>query len=284
MLLNEDIQARPFVKWAGGKDRLLNQLQPYFPQSFERYIEPFLGGGAVFYFLRPARAILGDSNPELIEAYQVVRDQLEALMALLDQHAPYVRDRAYYYRLRATDPTRLSPVQRAARFIYLNRTCYNGLYRVNRRGQFNVPFGRYSRPPTLYDPENLRQVSALLQGADLRCTDFEETMAMAGPGDFVYLDPPYDPLSATANFTGYTRESFGRTEQERLAAAVRAAAGRGALVLLNNSDTPFVRMLYGEESGFRVATVLGLRTINSNPMKRNGVTELVITNYDKQTI
>lgn len=270
------LEARPFVKWAGGKGQLLPYLQPYVPRSFRRYVEPFLGGGAVFFHLRPGKALLGDSTPELMEAYRVVKEEVEALMAALDRHAPHVLDSEYYYQLRAEHPT--SVVERAARFIYLNKTCYNGLYRVNRQGQFNVPFGRYKRPPSLYDAKNLRAVSELLSEAELRCVDFTETMAAAGPGDLVYLDPPYDPLSATANFTGYTRASFGREEQERLAVAVRAAAARGALVLLNNSDTPLVRALYKD---FRIAKVPALRAINSDPTKRKGAVELMITNYRK---
>lgn len=283
------LKAAPFVKWAGGKGQLLSQLQPLLPKDYQRYIEPFLGGGAVFFHLQPPSALLGDSNEELLQAFEVVRDQAEELMADLDAHqrglgVSLEERKEYYYRLRAVDPDTLTAVQRASRFICLNKTGYNGLYRVNRRGQFNVPFGRYKRAPRLYDPENLRNASLLLRRADLRCADFEATMAEAGPGDFIYLDPPYDPLSATANFTGYTAASFGRTEQERLAACMRQADQRGALVLLNNSDTPFIRELYEGLSikavpSFRIARVTALRAINSDPTKRKGAVELVITNY-----
>ena len=278
-----------FVNWPEGKGQLLPQLQPFFPKDYRRYIEPFLGGGAVFFHFQPEQAILGDSNEELIEAFRVLRDHVEELMDDLDRHRRSLgvsleERKEYYYRLRAVDPATLTAVQRASRFICLNKTGYNGLYRVNRRGQFNVPFGKYKGAPKLYDPENLRNASLLLQRAELRRADFEETMAEAGPGDFIYLDPPYDPLSATANFTGYTAESFGRKEQERLAAAVRAADKRGALVLLNNSDTPFIRELYGRGSNpplrpFHIKAVPALRAINSDPTKRKGAVELVITNY-----
>lgn len=267
------VKASPFVKWAGGKGQLLPHLRPLFPPQFPRYFEPFLGGGAVYFFLQPPHAVLGDSNRDLVETYQAVRDGVEALIADLDRHA-WSRD--YYYDLRAADMSTLSAVERASRFIYLNKTGYNGLYRVNRQGQFNVPFGRYKQKPRIYDEEILRSDSRLLQGADLLCQDFELTMAQAGPGDFIYLDPPYDPLSATANFTGYTAESFGRSEQERLASAIRSAHQRGCLVLLNNSDTPFVRDLYRD---FETRAVAATRAINSDPAKRKGAVELIVTNY-----
>ncbi len=273
------LRASPFVKWAGGKSQLLAHLQPLFPRKYRRFFEPFLGGGAVFFFLQPEQAagpegaVLGDANRDLVETYHVVRDRVEDLIADLQRHQ---WSKEYYYALRAVETETLSPVERASRFIFLNKTGYNGLYRVNRQGQFNVPFGRYKQAPRVCDPEILRNDSLLLQRAEVRCQDFEAAMAEAGRGDFVYLDPPYDPLSATANFTGYTAESFGRSEQERLADAVRGADGRGCLILLNNSDTPFTRELYQE---FHVKAVPATRAINSDPTKRKGAVELIVTNY-----
>jgi DNA adenine methylase len=281
-------RARPCVKWAGGKSQLLAALEQHWPPAgFDRYIEPFLGGGAVYFHLAPRRALLSDANAELIETWTVVRDQVEALIRDLERH-PW--DEAYYYELRSVDPRGLSSVERASRFIFLNKTCYNGLYRVNRSGQFNVPFGRYKKAPSIYDAENLRAASALLRFADLRVADFEATMADAGPGDFIYLDPPYDPVSATANFTHYTEGRFDAHEQRRLADAVAQATRQGAFVLLNNSDTEFIRSLFpaaGVASApglmapgaYTVCSVETNRAINSDATKRKGAYELVVTNY-----
>jgi len=282
-------RARPFVKWAGGKSQLLAHLNSFFPppSTYRRYIEPFLGGGAVYFHLAPERAVLTDLNADLLEVWRVVRDDVDGLIAALAAH---YWDETYYYQLRSQDPATLTPAQRAARFIYLNKTCYNGLYRVNRSGQFNVPFGRYTKAPMIFDEPTLRADSALLQSADMHVGDFATTLAEVGPGDFVYLDPPYDPVSATANFTHYTDLRFSRAEQERLAAAVAVATERGALVLLNNSDTDFIRSLYPPATGrhprgllppgaYRVATVETNRAINSDATKRKGAWELVVTNY-----
>jgi DNA adenine methylase len=275
------------VKWAGGKAQLVPRFRQVFPPArggpesrpagFERYFEPFLGGGAVYLALRPARAVLSDLNADLMNAWRVVRDDPEALMAALDAH---VYDRAHYYRVRALEPEALDPVQRAARFIYLNKTCYNGLYRVNSRGRFNVPFGRYPRPPKLYDRANLLAISRLLRDAELLCAPFEEGTEGAGPGDFVYLDPPYDPLSPTANFTGYTEGNFTREDQRRLAAHVRDLDRRGCLVAVSNSDTPEIRELY---RGFHIETVRMPRNINCKPDGRAPVHELLITNFEPGT-
>ena len=288
-LLGAPARTRPFVKWAGGKSQLLAHLDSFFPppSAYRRYIEPFLGGGAVYFHLAPERALLTDLNADLLEVWRVVRDDVDGLIAALAAH---YWDETYYYQLRAQDPATLMPAQRAARFIYLNKNCYNGLYRVNRRGQFNVPFGRYAKAPMIYDDETLRADAALLQTASLRVADFGATLAEASAGDFVYLDPPYDPVSATANFTHYTDLRFSRAEQERLASAAAAATERGALVLLNNSDTDFIRSLYLPATGrhprgllppgaYRVATVETNRAINSDATKRKGAWELVVTNY-----
>lgn len=271
--IDPPVHTTPFVKWAGGKGQLLAQLSPFFPKRFGKYIEPFVGGGAVYFHLQPKRAVLGDSNEELINCYRVIRHAVEELIASLERH---VYDSAYFYELRARDPAQLSDVERASRFVYLNKTCYNGLYRVNRKGQFNVPFGRYSTPPRIYDGDNLRAVSRLLQDCELMCASYEQTIECAERGDFVYLDPPYHPLSATANFTRYTRLAFSDFDQCWLAQAFRALSERGCYVMLNNSDTPLVRWLYQPH---RIVEARANRAINSDPTKRNPVTELIITNY-----
>ncbi len=273
-------QARPFLKWAGGKWRVLAQYERFFPREPMRgYFEPFLGSGAVFFHLRPRGLFshyrLTDSNAELITCYRVVRDALEALLARLAEHQAQ-HSRAHYYAVRAwdRDPSwaRASEVERAARFIYLNKTCYNGLWRVNSRGQFNVPMGRY-RNPRILDEPRLRAASAALQGVELAVADFGDVLGRAGAGDFVYFDPPYHPRSATANFTAYSQQAFGERAQRRLARVFAALAERGAWVLLSNSDTPFVRALY---SAFCLHPVRAQRPINAAADRRGAVEELLV--------
>jgi len=275
-------EPQPFLKWAGGKSQLLQQFEPFFPQTIQSYCEPFLGGGAVFFHLKARfpkmRAALRDNNRELINCYEVVRDRVEELMERLDEHLQQFRTGGedYYYRVR--EQHKLSgPVERAARMIFLNKTCYNGLWRVNGRGQFNVPIGSY-RPErvSLYDRANLLAARVALQEADLRVEDFRRTLTDARPGDFVYIDPPYYPLSRTANFTSYTQEEFGHAEQEKLAELFAAAAQRGVQLMLSNSDTPVTRQLY---AAFYVRTVQARRAVNCDGAKRGRVSELVALSY-----
>ncbi len=263
---------RPPIKWAGGKGQLLPQFEPLFPRRFDQYVEPFVGGGAVFFHLAPRRAVLIDNNPELINFYRVVRSSLGQLLADLDQHR---NEAEYYYQVRACDPGKLDPVARASRFLYLNKTGYNGLWRVNRSGQHNVPFGRY-RHPTIADPDNLRRVSAALQGAEIVEADFTAAREFARPGSFVYLDPPYHPVSETARFTSYTAGSFSAADQRRLAVLFEELDAARCLVMLSNSDCPFVRELY---HGYSVTEVAARRAINCRGDSRGPVTELVVRNY-----
>lgn len=275
-------EAQPFLKWAGGKSQLLEQFEPFFPKTIRFYCEPFLGGGAVFFHLKARfpkmRAELRDNNAELVNCYQVVRDELSELMTRLDEHLESFRShgQTYYYEVRSRHQPS-GAVERAARMIFLNKTCYNGLWRVNGRGQFNVPIGSY-RPErvTLYDPKNLLAASAALQEVDVRVQDFRKTFSAADKDTFVYVDPPYFPLSRTANFTSYTQEVFGRAEQEQLAELVGAAARRGALVMLSNSDTPTTRKLY---EGFNRQTVQARRAVNCDGSKRGRISELVVVTY-----
>jgi len=264
---------KPPVKWAGGKTGLIPQFQPLFPKKeFSLYAEPFVGGGAVFFHLSPPKSILIDSNEELINFYLVVRDNLEELLTDLKRHK---NTREYYYSIRALNPQALSLVERASRFLYLNKTAYNGLWRVNSQGKHNVPFGRY-RNPKIVDEPNLRLVSKALRTAEILRDDFGRVVDFARRGTFVYLDPPYYPLSDTANFTGYTADAFGAQDQERLAGVFRELDRRGCLVMLSNSDTPFIRQLY---SGYDIQVVYARRAINCRADRRGPITELVIRNY-----
>jgi DNA adenine methylase len=268
----ETPRSRPFLKWAGGKGQLLEQLRPLLPRRFRRYFEPFAGGAALFFSLRPRQALLADVNAELIDCYVAARDEVDALIEALGRYRYATED---YYRTRAIDRTSLPLAERAARTIYLNKTGYNGLYRVNRAGKFNVPMGRYSNP-LVCDAANLRACSKALEGVDLRVADFEEVAGRAKPGDFVYFDPPYVPVSDTADFTSYVPGGFGPDQQRRLALVFAKLARRGVHAMLSNSDTPTVRELY---RGFRIDAVLAARYINSRGSRRGKVGEVVVTSF-----
>lgn len=277
------MSAAPFVKWAGGKTQLLSQYDPYIPSSFGQYFEPFVGGGAMFFhlhnrgMLRGKRVMLIDQVEELVNCYQVVQGQVEALVEELERHEPHKQDSGYYYRVRGWDRrpdyAHRSTVERAARFIFLNRTCYNGLYRVNRRGQHNVPFGRHSNP-SICRAKDLRAASRALDGVTIVRGDFAYCLTQAQPGDLVYLDPPYHPLSATSQFTNYTSSGFPPIEQRRLAAVFRKLDKLGCQVLLSNSDTGFVRALYG---GYEQIQVHAARAISSQRDGRGAIPELLVT-------
>jgi len=273
------MKTRPFIKWAGGKGHLLPYFSPFFPsmEKGSRYFEPFIGSAAVFFSLQPPHALLSDSNAELIQLYQVVQQDVENLILALQKHD---NKKEYYYQVRALDPATLPPVERAARLIFLNKTCYNGLYRVNRKGQFNVPFGRYRNPP-ICDPDGLRAASLALQSAELRMADFEEAVSTARGLDFIYFDPPYQPISKTSSFTGYTAGKFDDAEQKRLAAVFRDLHQRGCYVMLSNSNAPLVRELYAD---FQITEIKANRAINSRPDGRGKITECLITNYSGNMI
>jgi DNA adenine methylase len=264
----------PFLKWAGGKGQLRELILARLPARIDDYFEPFVGGGAIFFALaaqkRFRRAMLADRNASLIDTYRAVRDDVESVIRDLQKHR---YEEEYFYAVRAIDPETLDLAARAARMIYLNRACFNGLYRVNRSGRFNVPFGRYTNP-TLCDAEGLRAASATLQGVELVAADFEVVVAGARPGDAVYFDPPYFPLSATSSFTAYDPYPFREEEHRRLARAHRALGERGVLALLSNSDCPFTRQLF---EGLPVETVHASRSINSVATRRGKITELLVT-------
>lgn len=271
-------EALPFVKWAGGKGRLLSQLRPLLPPGVARmrHVEPFVGGGALFFSRQPSRALLTDVNPSLIDTYHAIRDDVERVIdALGELAAQHCKERYYDVRERYNRGARITAPKRAAMFIYLNKTCFNGLHRVNRRGEFNVPYGSYKNPRIL-NSEGLRAASRALKAAELRCASFEALLEHAKPGDFVYFDPPYEPVSSTASFTAYSRNGFSREDQSRLAEVYAALDRRGCKLMLSNSDVPFIRTLYRR---FRVDMVAAPRAINCNGAKRGKVTEVVVRNY-----
>jgi DNA adenine methylase len=277
---------RPFVKWAGGKGQLLQQLKRCFPRYFPTYYEPFLGGGAVFFHLVEDRphfnAVLSDINKELINAYAIVKSNVEDLIKQLRCHAARYKlaPKEYYYHVRSEEP--LDNVERAARLIFLNRTCYNGLYRVNKMGEFNVPFGRYKNP-TICDEENLLAVSHVLRwsNAKLLAVDYIEATKDAKRGDFIYFDPPYQPVSVTANFTSYTDSGFSLNDQMQLGDRFKELSRRGCKVLLSNSNTEEVRKIY---QGYHLQKVEALRAISCKADSRKGHTELIINNYTRRQL
>ncbi|MBF2036470.1 MAG: DNA adenine methylase [Leptolyngbyaceae cyanobacterium T60_A2020_046] len=270
------LTARPFLKWAGGKGRLLEQYQTYFPQRFRQYYEPFLGGGAVFFHLfgGARSAVLADLNPELVNVYRCVQHDVERVIDRLQIHQER-HCAEHYYAVRAQ--TQLTcPWQRAARLIYLNKTCFNGLYRENSKGNFNVPLGQYKRPK-ICDRETLRNAAAALQVAHIVEEPFTAVGDRAqGSTDFVYFDPPYHPISATSNFTGYSRYGFRAADQVRLRDVFSELADRGVQVMLSNSDCELIRDLYAE---FHIHEIWAARAINSNARRRGKITELLITSY-----
>ena len=285
---------RPFLKWAGGKAQLLPELLRRVPTHIETYFEPFLGGGALLFalmarssargaegaFRAPRRAVLNDLNGDLITTYEIVRDAPKCLAARLETlaeeytTADAAAREAMFYRVRGEHPR--AALEVAARVIFLNKTCFNGLYRVNRKGEFNVPFGRYAAP-RIHDPEILLTAWAALHGVELRNLDFEAACADAQPGDFVYFDPPFYPLSATSSFTSYTDGSFGLPEQIRLKRCIDVLTARGVSMMLSNSPHPDIRGGY-LLSGYTVSEVPARRAINSRGDRRGPIGELIVTN------
>ncbi|HEY6037447.1 MAG TPA: DNA adenine methylase [Kofleriaceae bacterium] len=263
------------VKWVGGKTKLLPELLARMPKTFGRYYEPFIGGAAMFFKLSPQRAVIADVNPDLIALYNAIARDPNAVIKKLAHHREAHCEAHYYATREKWNEHHLSwsAPERAATFIYLNKTCFNGLWRVNRAGDFNVPIGRYSDPPILV-PEALRAASSVLARADIRNADYQSAIEDAKAGDFLYFDPPYDPITPTASFTSYTAGDFGPDDQRALAATAKQLIDRGCKVMLSNSDTPFIRSLY---KGLKIDKVKCSRAINSNAAKRGEVDELVIT-------
>lgn len=259
---------------------MLPEIRKYIPQTFDTYFEPFVGAGAVLFDLRPKKAVINDINEELMNVYHVVRDYVDELIEDLKRHK---NEKEYFYALRNLDRkpeyAKLSPVKRASRMIYLNKTCYNGLYRVNRRGEFNVPFGRYKNPQIVNETV-LRAVHAYFNSAQIimKNEDFVSAVATAKGGDFVYFDPPYDPLSETSSFTSYSLDRFTKEDQIRLRDLCADLDERGVRFLLSNSATDFIINLYSEK-GFIIEKVEAARYINSDAMKRGKIKEVLVRNY-----
>lgn len=269
---------QPFLKWAGGKRQLLSQIEPFVPEIGDStYYEPFLGAGAMLFHFQPHNAVVNDINSELYNVYKVIEDK-ELFEQLIEDLKTHVNDSDYYYEVRARDRTedyqKLSPVKKASRFIFLNKTCFNGLYRVNSKGQHNVPFGKYKKP-VIVNEEGLRKVHDYLKHNHITFLngDFKEAVINAKSGDFVYFDPPYDPVSETSSFTSYAQEGFGKEEQCKLRDVFMELNERGCKVLLSNSDTPFIRDVYKE---FKIVTVQANRAINSKAEGRGKINEVLV--------
>lgn len=277
-----DTKPKPFVKWVGGKRQLLKQFRElglYPPEAFNpmtsTYYEPFVGGGAVFFDLLPKNAKLSDLNSELVITYNVIKSGVNELIESLQKH---IYDKEYYLKVRAEKVEDLSEIEVASRFIFLNRTGFNGLYRVNKSGQFNVPFGQYCNP-IICDEDNLRRVSDALRDTIITHQDYKNILKTARGGDFIYFDPPYYPISATSSFTSYTAEGFLEKEQAELRDTFVKLHEKGCFVMLSNSDTPFINKLYSGLNGITINKITAGRAINSKGTGRGKITEVLITNY-----
>lgn len=270
----------PVLKWVGGKRQLLPEIRKSLPREFSTYYEPFLGGGAVLFDLQPARAVVNDVNPELINVYCVIRDDVEGLIDHLRIHR---NEADYFYQIREVDREKrvydqLSDIERASRILYLNKTCYNGLFRVNQQGEFNAPFGRYKNP-NIVNETSLRAASHYFNQAKLtfKSGDFEAALKGIRKGGFVYFDPPYDPITESANFTGYDKGGFNRGEQIRLKKLCDELDRKGVEFLLSNSATDFILDLYKD---YHIRVVQAKRAVNSKGNKRGNVDEVLVTNYE----
>lgn len=272
----------PVVKWVGGKRQLLDDITPLLPAKMTSYCEPFLGGGALLFSIQPSKAIVNDLNGELITVYEAIRDDVEGLIAELQK---YENTPDCFYRVRDLDRDKekyrsMTKIEKAARVLFLNKTCYNGLFRVNSMGEFNSPFGHYKAPNIVNEPV-LRAVNKYFRENQIVFynEDFEKTLERVKKGCFVYLDPPYDPVSDTSSFTGYNKGGFGRSEQMRLKTCCDKLNARGIHFMLSNSATDFIKSLYED---YNITIVKAKRAINSDATKRGAVEEVLITNYGKK--
>ena len=276
-----NVLAQPFLKWAGGKRQLLPVIKEYLPKKFTQYYEPFIGAGAVLFSLQPKRSIINDTNGELINCYRVIKDSPEELLELCQEHREN-NSKEYFYSLREQDRREdfqdRSPLFRAARIIYLNKTCFNGLFRVNSSGQFNVPYGNYANP-VIADPAVIKSVSAYLNQRDVKIMegDFAKAVSTARKGAFIYFDPPYHPISDTSSFTGYSVNGFGEAEQVRLKELCDKLTERGCQVLVSNSSASLIKKIYSDNN-YQIVEVKASRAINAVGSKRGRINELLIHN------
>ena len=283
-----NVLAQPFLKWAGGKRQLLPVIKEYLPKKFTQYYEPFVGAGAVLFSLQPRKSIINDTNSELINCYRVIKDNPEELLKLCQEHRDN-NSKEYFYSLREQDRKNdfkdKSPQERAARIIYLNKTCFNGLFRVNSSGQFNVPYGNYSNP-TIANTAVIKSVSAYLNQRDVKILegDFAKAVSTARKGAFIYFDPPYHPISDTSSFTGYSVNGFGEAEQVRLKELCDELTERGCQVLVSNSSADLIKKIYSGNN-YQIEEVKASRAINAVGSKRGRINELLIHNkYDRKQV
>jgi len=270
----------PFVKWVGGKRQLLQDIEQHIPKVFSKYCEPFVGGGAVLFHIQPKNAIINDFNKELVNLYQIIKNNPNELIEDLKKHR---NEKEYFYEIRELDRNEniyysLSNIEKASRIIFLNKTCYNGLFRVNRAGEFNTPFGRYKNPNIINDI-TIKAVSNYLNKSNIiiENKDYEQIISNLKKGSFVYIDPPYDPVSDSSSFTGYTKSGFDKCEQERLKANCDKLNSKGIKFLLSNSSTNFITSLY---KNYNISLVKAKRMINSKSSNRGEITEVLIKNYE----
>lgn len=280
MKKNKIILAAPVLKWVGGKRQLMNEIKKVLPKTYTTYYEPFMGGGAVLFELQPDKAVINDINGELMNLYKVIKNDVDLLIDDLKKHE---NTADYFYSIRELDRKKdkyenLSNIEKASRIMYLNKTCYNGLFRVNKAGEFNSPFGRYKNP-NIVNEVTLRAVNKYFNTADIKILnkDFEKSLEGIRKGSFVYLDPPYDPVSNSANFTGYNKGGFNRDEQIRLKNLCDKLDKKGVKFLLSNSATDFIKDLYKD---YNIKIVKAKRAINSNGNARGSVDEVLVRNYE----
>ncbi len=268
----KDNYVTPILKWAGGKTQLLPEIIARMPESYNKYIEPFIGGGALFFRLNADKAVIADSNPELVNMYRVIAQHGDQVIEALKD---YRNEEDMFYEVRAKDWTKCDAIEAAARMIYLNHTCFNGLYRLNRKGQFNTPFGRYKNP-TICNAEKIKAAASVLKNAEIVCGDYLDVLKKyAKKGDFIFLDPPYVPISEYADFKRYTKEQFYESDQRNLAEEVHRLVGIGCKAMLTNSNHPLVHELYGR---YKIDIIQTKRNINRNGDKRNGE-DVIVTTY-----